>query len=298
MLKTSLNQVLHGDLSQPEGPVVQRDGSLVVVEMSEERACLTGFDLEGNRVEIVRPGGRPTGLAVDGDGCFWVAGGAENSLVKLSPRGDLLLSIFGDEQGPFLFPNDLAFGPDGLLYMTDSGMKPDEFIKGFVIRSDFATASYDGRVFQIEPKSGKVLKRVAGGLLFTNGIAFDAAGVLHYAETLTGKIFRHEDGRSPELFSQTPAMAINTFWGPDGMAFGASGRLYCANYGAAHVSVFAPDGEPLEPLPTNGNRPTNVVFGNNPGELLVTEVEHGCVEIVEVGESGLPLIRPKLGLYA
>lgn len=261
--------------------------------MGDDRTCVSAFGWSGVRREISRPGGRPTGLAVDGDNCLWVAGGERNSLVKLSPKGEVLLAIYGDEQGPFLFPNDLAFGPDGLLYMTNSGMTPDEFIEGFAIRPDFATVSYDGRVFQIDPSTGRVLRRLASGLLFTNGIAFDPFGVLHYAETITGTIFRQEIGREPEVFARTQR-STDRFQGPDGMAFGVSGNLYCAIYGAGHVAVIGPDGHLLRPLETNGDRPTNVTFGRNPGELYVTEVEHGCIESISVEDFGLALNVPAI----
>lgn len=289
------NAVLYRGLLQPEGPVLTLDGSLVLVEMAEERACLTRFDAQGRRVEISQPGGRPTGVAVDGDGYYWVAGGPGNSLVRLSPQGQTVLTIHGDGEGPFLFPNDLAFGPDGALYMTDSGMRPDEFISGLAIRGDFATARYDGCVFKIDPLAGRVLARLETGIRFTNGIAFDASGALFYAETLTARIYRHDLEGRPELFAQLPPHDSRGFCGPDGMAFGTSGNLYCAVYGAGYVAVVSSSGELIERLVTNGDRPTNVVFGHGNGRLLVTEVQNGCVEIIDVDDAPLQLSHPVLG---
>lgn len=288
------NPVIVSGLDQPEGPAFLSDGRLLLVEMGEARACLTEI-VGPNRREVVRPGGRPTGLAVDGDDCLWIAGGSGNSLVKLAPDGRELLRIEGDEAGPFLFPNDLAFGPDGLLYMTDSGMLPEKFITGFTIRPDFFTAEYAGEVFQIDPRRGRVLRRLDTGLRFTNGIAFGPDGGLFVAETLSGFIFRYAlDGTARrEGFSQTLTRVDEAhFQGPDGMAFDADGRLYCALYGCGEICVSDPSGAISERLPTNGKLPTNVAFVPGETAIVVTEVETGSLERVAVGALGLGLHRP------
>ncbi len=290
------SRLLVSGLDQPEGPVVLSNGDVVVVEMGESRACLTRVGRnEGPRV-IARLGGRPTGLAVDGDDCIWVAGGEGASLVRLSPDGEVLLAIRGNEDGPFLFPNDLAFGRDGLLYMTDSGIAPSDLIHGGAIRPDFADVQYDGRVFQIDPRGGRVLARIATGLRFANGIAVGIDGALFYNETLSGIIHRQEIGRAAEPYARLERLGdVERFCGPDGMAFDVSGRLYCAVYGEQRVAVLDPAGQALPDIRTNGDRPTNVAFVGDAGELLVTEVEHGTIEIVPVVEPGLALQRPLVG---
>ncbi len=290
------NRVLIEGLGEPEGPAVLPDGSIIVVEMAEARACVTRIDPTLRKEVVARPGGRPTGLAVDGDGCIWVAGGAGNSLVRLSPEGEPILTIAGDQDGPFLFPNDLAFGADGSLYMTDSGMKPDELIRGSVIRPDFADAHYDGRVYQIDPVRGSVIRRLATGLRFPNGIAFGLDGALYYNETLTGLVFRQEEGATATPFVHLAKRgAPERFCGPDGMAFDAAGRLYCAIYGEGRVAVVDQSGCAMPSIPTNGDRPTNVAFVRGCSELLITEVQHGAVETVDVSHPGLKLHHPAIG---
>jgi gluconolactonase len=291
------NACIVSGLDQPEGPAFRSDGQLLFVEMGDDRMCVSGM-VDGKRREVTRPGGRPTGLAVDGDDCLWVAGGSGNSLVKLSPDGRELLRVAGDDQGPFLFPNDLAFGPDGLLYMTDSGMLPDEFITGLSIRADFFNVDYAGAIFQIDPRAGRVIARIDQGLRFANGIAFGPDGGLFIAETLSGWIFRYAlDGNSQrEPYSQTLASINNVrFQGPDGIAFDVDGLLYCALYGCGEISVSATNGSIVQRLPSNGALPTNLAFVPGESAIVITEVENGTLERIPVGAEGLALHRPTFG---
>jgi len=46
-----------------------------------------------------------------------------------------------------------------------------------------ATCGYDGRVFEINPRNGHVLRLLDSGLRFSNGIALDADGRLYVNET-------------------------------------------------------------------------------------------------------------------
>lgn len=281
-------------LGQPEGPAFDLSGRLFLVEMDESRQAVTRIE-GGERTELVRVAGRPTGLAFDGEDCLWVAGGPGNSLVRLAPDGRELLRIAGDAIGDFLFPNDLAFGPDGLLYMTDSGMRPDEFISGLSIRPDFFTAPYAGAIFAIDPRRGQVLRRIDAGLRFANGIAFGPDGALYAAESLSGWIYRYDLGGSAarEPFSQTvETIDASRFNGPDGMAFDEGGDLYCAIYGRGEITVSGPDGRIRERLVTSGRLPSNLAFVPGRAEIAVTEVEHGTVERIAVARRGAVLHRP------
>jgi hypothetical protein len=161
-------------VEEPEAPVCLEDGSAYLVEMSQRKRCVTHVSPSGKMRTIITFAGRPNGLALDGQGNVWVAvaGDAESSVTCCSPAGDILAVIRGSIEGPFLWPNDLAFGPNGLLYMTDSGIRVTDFIKGTTIRPDVRTAPYDGRVYEIDPNEAAVLRVMDRGIRFTNGIAF------------------------------------------------------------------------------------------------------------------------------
>jgi gluconolactonase len=186
-------------VEEPEGPVCLEDGSFYIVEMSRGRHCVTHVAADGTPRDVVATAGRPNGLALDGDGNIWIAEASEGALLCVSPAGRLLQKVAGDAEGRFLWPNDIAFAGNGLLYLTDSGILDVDFIDGLDIRADFATAPYDGRVYEIDPRAGTVLRILDRGIRFTNGLAFGPDGRLYVAETLSGDIFVYDPAEVRQL---------------------------------------------------------------------------------------------------
>jgi len=290
-----MNETIAVGLHQPDGPVGLQDGRVALVEMEDGHRCLTVLEQDGRRREICRPGGRPTGLATDGDGCFWVAGGPENSLVRLSPEGRMLQMIEGSDRGPFVLPHDLAFGPDGLLYMSDSGVRIADLVIGQTIRPDFLNAAYNGRIYQIDPADGRVLRSLATGLLLASGIAFDSKGMLYYSEMLTGNIYRQVVGGRQEVFAQALRSPIGgSLRGPVGLAFDRDDTLYCAIYGQGDISLIDASGKVSGHIRTNGALPSNVAFTPDGKHVLITEQQHGAVERIPAPKPGLALHRPTI----
>ena len=288
-------------IGAPEGPVPMRDGGLYITEMSGATLCITHLDAHGRRSVVKRTGGRPNGLAIDGDGLLWIAEAGLQALICITPDGREVLRIDGDDDGRFLFPNDLAFGPDGLLYMTDSGMAVADFLDGQSFVANYLDLDWDGRVYAIDPKVGKVVRRLDRGIRFTNGIAFDDKGVLYANASFPGDIYRYElfAAGTPkrEMFANVlQEDDSDGFKGPDGMKFGADGRLYCTVYGQKNITVLDASGRVADRLPLDGPNPTNCAFALSGTTLLVTEVSKGQVEAIVVPCAGLPLYKPKLGL--
>jgi len=275
------------------------DGQIYVVEMAHARNCVSRIDAYGQRHVVGYPGGRPNGLAIDGDANLWVAGGAGARLMRMAPDGTILSAYGGPEGQPYLWPNDMVFAENGLLYMTDSGIDPDAFVDGQAIRADFRTCGYDGRVYEIDPRNGVVLRLLDSGLRFPNGIALDADGRLYVSETITGNIYRYAltSSATPEreLFGNVIEGSPAAFVGPDGMAFGDDGRLYSAVFGQGNVTVLDRDGSVAERIPTCGMRPTNIAFcEDSTGGAVVTVFDAGALEWLDLPCRGRPLNRAKL----
>ena len=282
-------------LINPEGPVALADGSWLCVEGGARRGCITQVSPDGQERRVVARTGRPNGLAVGRDGSIWVAESKNPSLLRVTLAGTVETVSIACDGEPFLFPNDLCLGPDGAIYMTDSGVHIDEFAPGGRIRADYQRVAYDGRLYRLDVKTGAI-RKLDAGLKFTNGIAFGPDGHLYVNETLTGAIYRYCRGPGGEFgprteFGNVIDPAAPPGWkGPDGMAFGADGRLYVAVFAQGDVTVLDPDGAVVERVGTRGKLPTNCAFappGNR--KLYVTEYELGQIEVFDVETDGLPL---------
>ncbi len=283
-------------LGAPETPRFMEDGSLLCVEMAPHRGGVTHISADGQETKLIAKTGTPNGLMFDKDGIIWVAETHPHpSLMRVTMEGEAEVYLDACDGKPFLLPNDLCFAANGILYMTDSGMLMSDWAPEGQLRPDWATADFDGRVYRINLQT-KEISILDSGLKFTNGIAFGPDGDLYANEMITGSVYRYpfKDGEptgAREHFGNVLAPDWpGGFRGPDGMAFGEDGRLYCTVYGQSDVTVLNGDGSVYKRIPTEGSNPTNVAFGPD-GEkrIYVTEHELGQIEVFDVETAGLPL---------
>ena len=283
------------DLGFPEAPVLLPDDSFLFVEMSPERGWITHVSADGATRRTVAKTGRPNGLARDRHGAIWVAETLQRSLLKLSLDGSHVVFAQECRGEPFLFLNDLAFAPNGDLYLTDSGIELEALAPGGDLNPDWRNLAYDGRIYRVDVATAEV-ELIDCGFHFANGVAFGPDGDLYVSETLSGNIYRYacRDGRVSGA-RQRYGSVIERYdpaelTGPDGMKFGADGRLYVAVFGQGDITVLGRDGQVAERIKIEGTHPSNLVFGPR-GEkrIYVTEVSTGSVQIYDVPTGGLPL---------
>jgi len=281
------------NLLKPEGPVQLPNGDWLVVEMAPERGCVTRISSDGmERTELAKTG-RPNGLAMDAQGTIWVAESKNPpSLLKMSIDGAFEIVMTGPDDNPFLFSNDLAFGPDGSLWMTDSGVL--ETVWRPYRNGEGERPEIDGKVWKIDLAARKATV-VDSGIAFANGIAYGPDGYLYANETLTGDIFRYDttkENPEREFFANAfPEVDLDDpRRGVDGMAFDDRGRLYVTVIGNGDVAVFEPDGSLVRRISLIDKLPTNVAFGQ-PGEkrIYVTGQERGQIEAYDVDADGMVL---------
>ncbi|MFW6195683.1 MAG: SMP-30/gluconolactonase/LRE family protein [Chloroflexota bacterium] len=279
------------DLGNPEGPVLLSDHSWALVEMHPDRGWITHLSSDGKERRVIATTGRPNGLLVDSDGVLWVAESVNPpSLLRVTMDGHVERVLDNCDGEPFLFPNDLCFGSDGALYMTDSGILNSEWRK----YEDRSKAPADGRIYRID-LSDRSIRKLDSGLAFANGIAFGPDDHLYVSTTQAAKVYRYRwnsDGSlgPREEFADLLDPEKSGFRGGDGMAFGQDGNLYCAVVGQGDVSVFAPDGSLVRRIQLQGPAPTNVAFGpQGSRKLYVTEQGVGRFEVYDVDTDGLPL---------
>src|SRR6266581_7964537 len=226
---------LASGLGFPEGPAVMGDGRIVLCDGNTgELLAYSG----GTVSRYAHTGGSPWGTVLGSDGAIYVTQGgnvpgsgdtsAVSGIQRVRVDGTVEL-IYSEVDGRTLVgPNDLAFGPDGRLWFTDSGSEFDD-------RFDFRSP---GRLFAVDGRGGEmILERPE---VYPNGIAFDAEGRLYWTESLAHRVCRLEDGEAA-VFCQLADEYV-----PDGMAFAADGRAFVATTISEGVSVISADGELLD----------------------------------------------------
>lgn len=131
-----ISPVLTG-LTQPNGLGWSRDGR-TMYHVDSGRLEVRAFPFEPSTGELGEPrtlirfpddGSVPDGLAVDADGCLWVARWGAGCIVSVSPEGELLDRV----DLPVSQPSSCAFGgPDlGDLYITTAreDLPPDRLAR-------------------------------------------------------------------------------------------------------------------------------------------------------------------------
>jgi gluconolactonase len=272
--------LLASKLGFPEGPVVLDDGRVVFCDGNIGE--LSVYD-DGTVAKFADTGGSPWGAVLGSDGAIYVCqggnvpGSGDTSAIPGMQRvreGEapelLCSSLAGVELGG---PNDLAFGPDGRLYFTDS-----ESDRLFVIDSSL---------------DGELLFDLPG--VYPNGIAFDAQRRLYWTESRKHRVCHLDDVGQPATFCQLSEQHV-----PDGMAFATDGRLFVCTTTSEGVTVLSPAGEVLEEIHL-GEHATNCIFADQTLYVTATRVAEieasartGTFWRVDTDATGLALIPGKL----
>jgi gluconolactonase len=272
--------LLASNLGFPEGPVVMPDRRIVFCDGNTGELLV--WDGSATSMFAVT-GGSPWGAVLGSDGAVYVCQGgnvpgsgnfsAVPGIQRASADGtvdQICSQLAGHELGG---PNDLAFGPDGRLFFTDSESE---------------------RLFVLDAEGGGELILELPGV-YPNGIAFDADHRLYWTESRRHRVRRLDDGE-PVTFCQLPDSHV-----PDGMAFAADGRLFVCNTTAQGITVVGAGGEIVDELHL-GEHTTNCIFDGSALYVTATRVPDieasqrtGTFWRVETDASGgLPLLEGRL----
>ena len=264
-----------------EGPVIRPDGELVFVSIDQGKLYRYR---NGELAVFAVTGGGPNGLTEARDGTIYVSqnggrwSGSHGSDVTGGVQSVARDGTVGTITRDPISPNDLCFGPDGYLYVTDpTRHRPNRD---------------DGRLWRVDVTTG------AAELLYSvpwypNGIGFGLErDALYVARTGERQIMRIplDNGRlgKPELFAQL------AFGSPDGFCFDVDGNLITAaisrDENPAQVQTYDRNGKLIDTFVTSGTRKvTNVALGPD-RTLYITDSQNGLVLQVDAWPSaGLPL---------
>ncbi|MET0663889.1 MAG: SMP-30/gluconolactonase/LRE family protein [Ilumatobacteraceae bacterium] len=280
--------VLADGLGFPEGPVIDADGSVLVVDIDSGRVLRVH---DGTTTVVASPGGGPNGMAAESattvlvannGGFLWTVvngfripidhathtnepPGFEGGWVERIDVATGEVTVLEREcvGRPLRGPNDLVVDKAGGVWFTDHG-------KG-------RRASVDRGGLYYLPVDGTAVREVAFPLLGPNGVGLSPdARRVYVAETHTGRLWAWDLDDPGVVRPAAGSLAIRhgglcvaaTRFAFDSLAVEADGRIAIGAIGDG-VVVVTPDGSEIDVHPIPGDVTTNLAFGGADGRRAV-----------------------------
>ncbi|MCC7426276.1 MAG: SMP-30/gluconolactonase/LRE family protein [Alphaproteobacteria bacterium] len=248
-----------------EGPAVDRAGNLYCVDLAHGRIFRITPDRQWQ--VFAAYDGQPNGLKLHKDGRVFVAD-HQHGILAFDPATGARRPIAerGSDGARFLGLNDLSFGSEGDLYLTDQG--------------DSSLDDPCGAVYRLR-RTGE-MDLIRRGFAAPNGLVLNRAETsLFVSATRTNQVFACPVARDRPGAAKTRIFLqlSGGLAGPDGMAADEADNLVVVQAGSGSVWVFSPLGEPLYRIRScAGIRVTNVAYGDaDRRSLFITEAEQGVI---------------------
>jgi gluconolactonase len=222
-------------------------------------------------------GGYMLGLCLDAAGAIYICDAGIGAVLRVDPSGALERWCEAADGTRLTCPNWPAFGPDGALYVSDSGPEDPHVAAGRIIR--------------VPPGGGDATALELPPLYFPNGLALAADGTLVFLESFRPRLL-HVHGSGLQVIAELPGTV------PDGVAVDDEGGYVVSCYYPYHLYRVPPGGGAPELLlhdatGTQFPMPTNVCFfGDGLATLAVSSLGGSTLSAVEIGRRGLPLSYP------
>lgn len=261
-------QTIASGLGFVEGPTLLQSGSTLVVSLDHQR--LYEIAPDGAPTAVAAFEAAPNGATEGAGGTVYVAAfsGAWPARPECTGQGGVYayrgsgIALVSTEPAA---PNDLCFGRDGLLYVTDP-------VRGRT----------SGRIWRIDVRTGDA-EVIADLDWYPNGLAFDADDNLWVADTYGRRLVCHPPPRG-SLGDPVATIALPQ-GKPDGFAFDRAGNLVVPasptpDHAASSVLLFGANGDLIDVLITErGAYHTNVAITAD-GAAVVTDAEQGRVLVL------------------
>jgi len=220
-----------GQFIYPRAIEIVPDGSFFVVDKTGriQRLTASGKFLDVIKMPLIEAG-YPTGLSVAPNGNLYVADTHYHRVVIFSTDGKRMSEFgrFGQEDGCFIYPTDIAFSGDGRIFVSEYG--GNDRVNVFSEQGDFlfcfgSPGSGDG---QLSRPSALCVDRARKRLYVA-----DACNHRIALYNLDGEILGYigSAGRAPGELRY-----------PYDLALLSDGTLVVCEYGNNRIQLFSPDG--------------------------------------------------------
>jgi DNA-binding beta-propeller fold protein YncE/ABC-type spermidine/putrescine transport system permease subunit II len=218
----------------PRAIDINADASLFVVDKTGRIQRLTP---RGESLSVINmpltEAGKPTGISVGPNGNLYVADTHYHRVVVFSPEGKLIKQFgkFGRDDGCFIYPTDVAFAPDGRIFVSEYGGNDRVSIfsgEGGFLKSFGAPGSEAGRL----ARPSALCVDASRSRLYVADACNHRIAVYNLEGNLTGYV--GSLGREPGQLRYPYDLALL----PDGI-------LVVCEYGNNRLQLFSPEGHSL-----------------------------------------------------
>jgi signal peptidase len=265
-----------------EGPAVDRDGNLFVVNLGKPGTIgkLPAGGSHSEKFTELPQGSVGNAIRFDRDGTMLIADYKKHNIFAIRKGASEPEVLFHSDL--MHQPNDLTVARDGTIYASDPNWK-----------------GRSGQIWRIRPGAdGKIQGAVMiapRAMGTTNGIDLSPDDqTLYVTESSSGQVWaygiRDTELTSPRLLKTFAADSV------DGVRTDIEGKLLIARIGKGLISVLQPDATPQQDVILRGAEPTNLAFGGHDGRtVFVTQRQGRFIESFRSDREGREYCVQKAG---
>jgi len=292
------------------------------VQQEQRTPALTGMAVK--LAEIIGSFGprlgqfnKPAGIALDGEGCLYVADSLNHRVQKITPSGDvyglggadLLLNPQGVAVDGSRFIYILEQGADRLRKFSHTGFLvftlggPETRVRRFASPTAICLDQYH-QLYIAEAERDRITCYSAAGHWQTNyegrtyepgfrrpqGVAVDLHGNVYVSDTMNHRIVRLRPNGELDAVIGRPGPGPGELAEPRGLATASDGGVWVADCGNDRVQKFSPEGEPVCCFPEPDRRdvdlscPLAVALDGEGGVYVSDSLNHRIIRLTPMGE--------------